>query len=455
MSRSQGIRKRHSKSCRARAGGRCNCDQGWEAEVWSSRDGKKIRKTFATEAAARGWRADALAMASKGALRAPTPTTVSDAAKALFDGMRDGTVRNRSGKPYKPSAIASYEDGFKRHLERDFGGLRLADLTVEMVQRKVERMLADDYSASTIRNTLMPLRVVYRRACRPGGELLPAANPTRGLELPALEGGRDRIASPQEAEKLIGLLPRMFDRALWAVAFYAGLRLGELLALRWHDVDLAAGVIQVRQAYDPDARAFIAPKSAAGVRKVPIAAVLRDYLLAWKLESGGEGGVLVFGRDRSMPFDSSSTVARARRAWAAVDAVTCRGVTRSGEPCRIRLTSGEAYCPLHRDQAAAGEKVDIVRTVEPILLHEARHTFASLMIAAGVNAKALSIFMGHSSIAITFDLYGHLMPGGEEEAAALLDAYLERANTQARLAQIEQPDAGETAVDAGAVEVEP
>jgi integrase len=51
------------------------------------------------------------------------------------------------------------------------------------------------------------------------------------------------------------------------------------------------------------------------------------------------------------------------------------------------------------------------------------------MIAAGVNAKALSIYMGHSSIQITMDRYGHLMPGNEEEAAGLLDAYLARAQT--------------------------
>jgi integrase len=59
-------------------------------------------------------------------------------------------------------------------------------------------------------------------------------------------------------------------------------------------------------------------------------------------------------------------------------------------------------------------------------LHQARHTYASIMIAAGVNAKALSVFMGHSSIKATFDLYGHLMPGTEAEAAALLDAFLDR-----------------------------
>jgi len=57
-------------------------------------------------------------------------------------------------------------------------------------------------------------------------------------------------------------------------------------------------------------------------------------------------------------------------------------------------------------------------------MHECRHTFASLMIAAGCNAKALSTYMGHANITITLDRYGHLMPGNEAEAASLLDAYL-------------------------------
>jgi integrase len=78
-----------------------------------------------------------------------------------------------------------------------------------------------------------------------------------------------------------------------------------------------------------------------------------------------------------------------------------------------------------------------VELLEPIGLHECRHTFASLMIAAGVNAKALSTYMGHANISITMDHYGHLMPGNEGEAAALLDAYLQRADPQARVAHLQ------------------
>lgn len=64
--------------------------------------------------------------------------------------------------------------------------------------------------------------------------------------------------------------------------------------------------------------------------------------------------------------------------------------------------------------------------LEPVKPHDLRHTAASVMIAAGINAKALSEYLGHSSIMISFDLYGHLFPGYMDEAAGMLDAYLMR-----------------------------
>ena len=73
--------------------------------------------------------------------------------------------------------------------------------------------------------------------------------------------------------------------------------------------------------------------------------------------------------------------------------------------------------------------------LEPIGLHECRHTFASLVIPAGVNAKAISAYLGHAST--TFDLYGRLMPGNEDEVVALVEAYLERADTAQRLSRLD------------------
>ena len=86
-------------------------------------------------------------------------------------------------------------------------------------------MLADGRDPSTIRNMLMPLRAIFRRAIA-RGEV--AVNPVSGLELAAVRGRRDRIASPEEARKLLEALPKA-DRALWATAMYAGLRRGELM----------------------------------------------------------------------------------------------------------------------------------------------------------------------------------------------------------------------------------
>jgi integrase len=266
----------------------------------------------------------------------------------------------------------------------ELGSVRLSGIHRRDVQRVADTMLAEGRSPSTIRNALMPLRVIFRRAVEDG---YVAISPCEKLRLPAVRGRRDRIASPEEASKLIEVLPEN-DRALWACAMYAGLRRGELMALRVEDIDLCSGVLHVERSFDPKERTFVEPKSRAGRRTVPLAAVVRDDLIARKLRLPWSEG-LFFGRSPETPFDDSSLAARAATAWKNAK-------------------------------------------LEKITLHEARHTFASLMIAAGVNAKALSTYMGHSSVTITYDRYGHLMPGNEGEAARLLDAYLERRQSKVR-----------------------
>jgi integrase len=118
--------------------------------------------------------------------------------------------------------------------------------------------------AETLRNALMPLRVIFRRAVEDGDLAL---NPCTHLRLPAVRGRRERIASHEEAQRLLAALPER-DRPIWATALYAGLRRGELMALRWEDVDLAAGVIRVERAYDDKGRVEIEPKSRAGHRPI-------------------------------------------------------------------------------------------------------------------------------------------------------------------------------------------
>ena len=395
----EGIRRRHTKGCAgARVGGRCSCKAGYEASVYDSA-GTKLRKTFPTLDAAKNWRVDALSGRRKGTLRPAVPTTLRQAGAELIAGMRSGLVRNRSGDTFKPSVVRSYESSLRLYLLDDLGAVKLSDIDRPTVQRLADELLAAGRDPSTIRNALMPLRVIFRRAIEDG---LVVVDPCRGLRLPAVRGRRERIAPPDEAAVYLAAI-RASDRALWASALYAGLRRGELLALRWEDVNLGGGIIHVRRSYDPKARQMIEPKSAAGVRTVPVAAVLREHLVEHRLRCTWKDG-LVFGRSASMPFQPSSLAERA-----AVDLA------------KLNVERVKAELP----------------ALSPLGLHECRHTFASLMIAAGVNAKALSRYMGHASITITLDRYGHLMPGNEDEAAALLDAYLARADTAARLAVVE------------------
>lgn len=351
-----GFRRRHSASCPR--SGECRCS--WEASVGSGR-GPRVRRSFRTLKEARSWRADALKQLERGEFssRVESPK-LRDAAAVLFDGMRDGSVRTRSGHRYKPSVIRSYENALKAYVLDSLGALRLVEITRRDVQALADGLARDRKSASTVRNALMPLRVIYRRALRDG---MAVVNPCVGIDLPARDESPREPPTREEAVALLASLP-IAERPLWATALYAGLRLGELRALRWEDVDLDAGVIHVRWNMDATGE-LVAPKSRAGKRDVPIPLVLRGYLLERRMVNRSG---FVFGRGED-----------AFRLW------------------EVRRQPG---------------------------LHACRHAYASFMIAAGVNLKTLTVFMGHSSVTVTADRYGHLFPGSEAEAAGLLDAYL-------------------------------
>ena len=383
----EGIEVRHSRTCASRVGKRCTCEAGYRVAVYDAISRRKVSKTFRTLAEARRWRATAQTQAAKGVRLSGTAQTLLDAAEAFVDGIASGSIRTRAGERYKPSVVREYARSLRLHVLPALGGTKLSKIQRRDVKHVVDGMFSAGADPSTIRNAIKPLQVIYRRAIE-DGDL--AVNPCERLRLPAARGRRERIASPTEAAALL-MAVRPEDRALWGCAFYAGLRRGELRALLWDDVDLGDGVIRVERSMDGYGAAG-EPKSRAGRRTVPIIAALRDLLIDHKLATGRDEG-LVFGSTVTSPFTPTAVRKRALTAW-----------RRSG--------------------------------LEPIGLHECRHTFASLLIAAGVNAKAITAYLGHASIQTTFDLYGHLMPGNEEEAVALVDAYLERADTGRRITQL-------------------
>lgn len=148
---------------------------------------------------------------------------------------------------------------------------------------------------------------------------------------------------------------------------------------RWEDVDLEGVLLQVVQQY-AQAEGIFKPTKGRRQGKLSVSATLAAGLRAHRLATGRRDG-LVLVSNGTNPLDAAKLQDRADAAW-----------------------------------KAAG--------VDRVTPHVCRHLYATLMAAAGVQRHALSRFMGPSSIAVTFDNYGHLFPGEEAAAATLQDAFL-------------------------------
>jgi integrase len=393
----EGVVERHSQYCPSLSGGRCNaeskrvekrCRPSFEAWVFDGRAKRKIRKSFRRRPDAIRWRREALRSLERGEL-ASTALTVRQAGEAWVAGAtaEPPTVLTRGGRRYKPSVVRSYEADLKNYVYPALGGQRLSDLRRRDVQALVERLVGLGLSGSKARNAVMPLRAIYRRH----RDDVPL-NPTAGVEFPAAVEGRDRAASPEQAAELLQALS-IPDRALWATALYAGLRLGELRALRWDDVDLADGTIRVSRSWDVK-DGEVEPKSRKGTRTVPILGLLRDHLVELKATTGRDGRDLVFGAKGDRPFTPSYMRKRARLAWDAADAKRAE------------------------------------EELEPL------HTFVSLLHAAGIPLERIGDYVGHSGTYMT-ERYRHLVEGQRDADRLLADRFLTLADTAARRAQVE------------------
>jgi integrase len=393
-----GISRQHARSCASRAGKRCSCSPTFKAVVSFARGQRRV-KTFGTLTEAEAWRARQLAAKTRARQTAPSSATLREAAGEYLAGMREGSIKTRSGQTYKPSTIRSYEHSLELHALPDLGGRRVADVRTSDVQRLVERMSAQGVAGTTIANTVNPLRAIYRRLVVLDRV---SENPTRGAVLPTSRSKRLHAGDPAEASRILAAVADQ-DRCAWAFAFWAGLRLGELRGLRWGDVDERAGVIHVRRSWDRS-EGEVAPKSAAGIRDVPILEPLRAHITArrasceWSSDPAG----LVLGATRRAAFGYTG----------------------------IRKRTIKAL-------AAAG--------LEHVTLHEARHSFASYLAASGISLKGLTTILGHSSVTVSLDRYGHMFQGELAAEAAQVNAWLAAADTSRRLAQLEERKEGSTA----------
>ncbi len=349
-----------------------NGERRYRARVWDARARASLYGPWGGRDQAVAWRDHTRVRVSAG--RASAASLRLDQAVELFiRGLDDGGVRSRSGRRYKPSTIR----GYRRDLTvavGDFGRAGLDEITGPDLQAMVARHTLAGAGASTVRNAVTALRALYRWAVAHGWA---RSNPTRDVLLPAPERRERRVPTLEQAMALVGAAPER-DRPAVALGAYAGLRIGEILALDLAEVDMHAREIRVRRAWDPGAQAMVAPKTATSARTVPMVAPLAGVLGAG---ARSRGLVCPGERDATRPCSDSALRARLTEAW-----------------------------------AAAG--------VEPFGFHDLRHGFASMAIAAGMNPKEIQDAMGHASIQVTFDLYGHLFPGARGRAREALDAWI-------------------------------
>jgi integrase len=272
---------------------------------------------------------------------------------------------------------ANYESVVRLHLEPRIGGLKLEDVTVS----RMRKLFADLSRDTTPWTTSMAFRMVRRVASQAFREGLIPRDVMDGVRVPKPQRRQPRILTPAEVQSLCdSITPRY--RALVLLSAWGGLSIGELGALQRSDLSDDLSLVTVDEAVStPHGRAEIGPPKAAARRRtvaVPswVSSELRKHILEFRSVTG-----FIF----TTANDDIVTHVNIRRDWTA--ACKAAGIT-----------------PAPR-------------------FHDLRHTAVALAIESGAHPKLIQSRLGHSSITMTMDTYGHLFPTADAELAAGLEKF--------------------------------
>lgn len=262
----------------------------------------------------------------------------------------------------QPSTLVSYRDGVRR-LKEHVGRRKLREVDVDVVARLVSELQKKGYKAWTIRGTLTPLSRAMQTAQRRG---FVSSNPVRELDKSERPKGDQRKMRILSSEEIAVLLPAVSDgyRPLITALLFTGMRIGEALALEWSDVDFDGGLVRVRGG-----------KTENAARSIVMIPSLARVLRAHQMASGRRDG-LVFATalgTKQLPGN-----------------VLKRGLKKALERAGL----------------------------EPLTLHELRHTFASILIGQGFDVTFVADQLGHADPSITLRVYAKLYdPSARREEA--------------------------------------
>jgi integrase len=346
--------------------------------------GKRRNKQFRTKKAADDWRSETKVDLRQGTHVADRDgTTVSEAGKLWIAGCVEDEL--------EPATVERYQQILRLHIEPDLGAKRLHEVDVAVLGDFRSRLRAAGKSTTLIKKVITVLGGLFTDA---QGRKLVKHNPahvhvrSKRRRRKAAEGSRKRlvvgvdIPTPEEIRALVNAASG-FRRAFFATAALSGLRTSELRGLPWRDVDLIACTITVSQRADKFGN-IGDPKSESGNRTIPVPALVINALKEWKLASP-KG-------DLGLVFPSSD-----------------------GGVEHYRHIQRDHWHPL---QIAAGVAVDGQAKYSG--LHALRHFFCSWCAnnreagGLGLTPKETQIRMGHGTLALTTDLYGHLFPSQDD-----------------------------------------
>ncbi len=357
----------------------------WVADYFDQ-GGKRHLKTFPTKKAADGWLVTTRHEVVSG-IHTPenASITVAEAGELwIRKGEVDGLER---------STLAKYRNHLHLHINPDLGGVRLARLTRPMIE-KFRDDLVGRLSTPMARKTLGSLKALLNDAQRRG---LVAQNvaqrvkiDTRKRDKKKLAVGRD-IPSKAEVRAIIDYAEGRW-RPLLLTAAFTGLRASELRGLTWDDIDLDKKVIHVRQRADQWGE-IGSPKSQAGHRTIPMSPMVFNTLREWKMACPKAGVTGESPGRLHLVFPNGQGKAESH----------ANIVNRGFDPIQVKAGVAESHATKKGDDGAPV-------MVAKYGMHGLRHFFASWAIEQEFTAKKLQSLLGHSSIQMTFDTYGHLFP---------------------------------------------
>ena len=293
----------------------------------------------------------------------------------------------------KASTHSSYKQLVGKHVVPTLGRIRLKMLTATHVRGLLREKLDTGLSPRTVQYVRFVLRKALDQAV--ADNLIPR-NPVAGVKSPQVRREEIKPLSPEQARLVLTTAAETGDRleALYVLAIHLGLRQGELLALKWEDVDLEAGTLRVRRSLsgsNDGHPVFTTPKTAKSRRQVRLTA----------------GATEALKRHRKRQLEERLRVAGLWRDHGLVFA------TETGTPLDRHNLCQRSFEPLLK-------KAGLPR----IRFHDLRHTCATLLLTREVHPKIVQELLGHSTIAITLDTYSHVLPGMGDAAAGAMDEAL-------------------------------